>query len=130
VNFPDHTKLIFSSDAGYCNFICLSLDATICLKETGDIPWKHIKEREILYGSLQQLLYGSVDKADAYKEITSGNSLREKLLFMQSVVDGWIAGGGLGCLAEPRDFLWDGPQLENEKKNDWVSVGRFGGDVF
>ncbi|KAF2118278.1 kinase-like domain-containing protein [Lophiotrema nucula] len=129
VNFPDHTKLVFSADAGYCKFICLSLEASILLKETGEVPWRCIRDREILHGSLQQLLYGSVDKADTYKDITEGNSLRAKLEFIHSIVQGWITGGGIGCLENPKGYIWTGPQLEDNKKHDWVTVGRFGGDV-
>jgi myosin-1 len=128
VNFPDHTKLVLSSDASYCNFICLSLDAIRYLKAKGDLPWKHIRERATLQGSLQQLLYGSVDKADPVKEITAGNSLRGKLEFITSVMDGWIQGGGMGRLDDPQAFTWKGQQLEDNKKLDWASVGRFGGD--
>ncbi|KAF2736651.1 Pkinase-domain-containing protein [Polyplosphaeria fusca] len=129
VNFPDHTKLVFSPDAGYCNFTCLSLEATDYLRQTGDVPWRCIKDREILQGSLQQLLYGSADKDDTYKEITEGNFLRMKLEFIESIMNGWIEGGGIGCLAGPEEYTWTGPQLEDNKKQDWVTVGRFGGDV-
>jgi myosin-1 len=104
------------------------LEATNWLKDNGDLPWKHIKGRATLHGSLQQLLYGSAVKEDPVKEITEGNCLRAKLEFIISVVDGWIQGGGLGCLVEPQTFAWEGQQLEENKKLDWASVGRFGGD--
>ncbi|KAF2270721.1 Pkinase-domain-containing protein [Lojkania enalia] len=129
-NFPDHTKLVLSSDAGYCNFVCLSLEAVAHLKKSGAVDWKSVRERENLHGSLQQLLYGSADKADAYKDITEGNHLRAKLEFIETIVDGWIVGGGLGCLTPIDSFSWTGPQLEDSRKNEWASVGRFGGDVF
>ncbi|KAF2013400.1 hypothetical protein BU24DRAFT_464186 [Aaosphaeria arxii CBS 175.79] len=127
-NFPDHTKLVLSPDAGYCNFICLSLDALDWLNdnEKRQIPWKYIKDREVLHGSLQQLLYGSADKADAYKEITEANNLRMKLEFIQSIVDGWVEGGGIGCLLEPRNYIWQGNQLEGNKKQDWAVSKRAG----
>lgn len=133
VNFPDHTKLVLSSDAGYCRLICLSVEASEYLKEHGDLPWKHIKSREILHGSLQQLLYGSADKTDPVpvKEITEGNALREKLEFLLSVVEGWLEGGGLGRLANLHDYTWKGQQLdEKDKKLDWASVGRRGSEAF
>lgn len=130
VNFPDHTKLILSPSADYANFICLSVEATHWLRENGNLPWKHIKERKTLHGSLQQLLYGSADRtADPIKQVTQGNALREKLQFIMSVADGWIQGGGLGCLETPQNFTWQGTQLEENKKLDWASVGRLGGDV-
>ncbi|PSN63452.1 hypothetical protein BS50DRAFT_679717 [Corynespora cassiicola Philippines] len=128
-NFPDHTKLVLSSDAAYGNFVCLTLEATSVLKQKGEVPWKYVRARENLQGSLQQLLYGSADKADTYKDLTEGNELRAKLEFIESVVRGWITGGGLGCLDEPKAYVWAGPQLEEHKRHDWASVGRYGGDV-
>ncbi|KAF2468256.1 uncharacterized protein BDR25DRAFT_266039 [Lindgomyces ingoldianus] len=121
-NFPDHTKLVCSFDAGYCKFICLSREAMTLLREAGDVPFKYIKDREILHGSLQQLLYGSADKADTYKEITEGNLLRPKLELIRTILDGWIQGGGIGCLSKPGSYKWEGPQLEDNKKHDWVSA--------
>ncbi|KAF2750620.1 hypothetical protein M011DRAFT_483560 [Sporormia fimetaria CBS 119925] len=129
VNFPDHTKIVLSADAVYSNFICLSLEALAWFEETGDLPWKHIKDRATLQGSVQQLLYGSADRRDPIKEMTEGNDLRLKLEFIMSVVDGWIEGGGLGCLSEPRSYIWQGKQLEDNKKLDWASMGRLGGDA-
>lgn len=129
-NFPDHTKLVLSSDAGYCKFLCLPLDATSLLEETGNVPWKHVKGRANLQASLQQLLYGSADKADSYKELTECNLLRQKIEFIYTLVAEWCEQGGLGCLADPREYSWTGPQLEETKRLDWASVGRYGGDVF
>jgi myosin I len=93
------------------------------------VAWKHIKDREKLQGSIQQLLYGSADKQDDYRAIIEENKLRSKLEFIESVLTGWIQGGGLGCLHDARKYTWDGPQLEDSKRQDWVSIGRFGGDV-
>lgn len=44
-------------------------------------------------------------------------------------MDEWVTAGGLGCLSEPDCLKWEGPQLEDGKKQDWVTVGRFGGDA-
>jgi myosin-1 len=129
-NFPDHTKLVMSSDAGYCNFLCLPYEATSLLEETGHVPWKYVRARENLRGSLQQLLYGSAEKTDSYKEVTEGNRLREKIELIFEVVTEWVREGGLGCLVEPKAYSWTGPRLEESKRLDWASVGRFGGDVF
>ncbi|KAF2132524.1 hypothetical protein P153DRAFT_373261 [Dothidotthia symphoricarpi CBS 119687] len=121
-NFPDHTKLVLSSDAGHCHFLCLPLDATSLLEATGNVPWKHVRARANLRGSLQQLLYGSANKEDGYKEITEANHLRLKIEFMLSVVEEWVQNGGLGCLVEPKDYSWTGPQLEETKRLDWASA--------
>jgi myosin-1 len=89
-----------------------------------------VKARANLRGSLQQLLYGSADKEDSYKELTESNLLRAKIEFIYAVVVEWCQQGGLGCLADPKMYSWGGPQLEESRRLDWASVGRFGGDVF
>ncbi|KAJ8117286.1 hypothetical protein OPT61_g1498 [Boeremia exigua] len=127
-NFPDHTKLVLSSDGGYATFLCLPYEATALLEATGNVPWRHVRARETLKGSLQQLLYGSADRADGYKEITQGNHLREKIEFIYAVVEEWVREEGLGRLVEPKEYSWTGPQLEETKRLDWASVGRSGGD--
>lgn len=122
---------MLSSDGGYGKFVCIPVAGTAALKSTGKVPWEHVKARETLHGSLQQLLYGSVDREDSYKDLTESNALRAKLEFIQTIVKGWTDGGGLGCLAEPMDFEWRGLQVASDRKrHDWASVGRFGGDVF
>jgi myosin-1 len=130
-NFPDHTKMVLSSDAGTCKFLCLPMEATPSLTDgTKQLAWKYVKGRSVLQGSLQQLLYGSADKEDSYKEQTEGNLLRMKIEFIHSLVAEWCQQGGLGCLVDPKDHVWTGPQLEETKRLDWASVGRYGGDVF
>jgi myosin-1 len=129
-NFPDHTKLVLSADAGTCKFLCLPVEAALMMEESGNVPWKYVKARSILQGSLQQLLYGSADKEDSYKEQTESNLLRPKIEFIYNLVAEWCQEGGLGCLVEPKDHVWNGPQLEETKRLDWASVGRYGGDVF
>ena len=129
-NFPDHTKLVLSPDAGTCRFLCLPIEATSLLEDGASLPWKYVKNRSNLQGSLQQLLYGSADRADSYKEQTEGNLLRLKIEFIHNLVSEWCQQGGLGCVIEPKDHVWTGPQLEETKRMDWASVGRYGGDFF
>ncbi|KAH3909066.1 serine/threonine-protein kinase [Parastagonospora nodorum] len=134
VNFPDHTKLVLSADAAYGKFICLPVEAALKMEDydkgkSEHLPWKYVKTRAVLKASLHKLLYGTVDQED-YKEQTEANLLREKIEFIHSLVSEWCQQGGLGCLAKPRDHVWEGPQLEETKRLDWASVGRYGGDVF
>ncbi len=110
--------------------MCLPPDALTLLETTGSVPWKHVKARANLRGSLQQLLYGSADKEDSNRELTESNLLRAKIEFIFTIVDEWVQQGGLGCLADPKIYSWTGPRLEETKRQDWASVGRFGGDVF
>ncbi|KAF1830333.1 hypothetical protein BDW02DRAFT_633736 [Decorospora gaudefroyi] len=121
-NFPDHTKLVLSSDAGYGHFLCLPVDATVLLEETGNVPWRHVRARSNLRASLQQLLYGSADKEDSYKELTECNHLRRKIELIYAVVAEWCQQGGLGCLVDSKAYSWDGPQLEESKRLDWASA--------
>jgi myosin-1 len=102
----------------------LSMDAVACLERTGRVPYKYILDREILCGSLQQLLYGSLKGTESYTEFTKGNRLRSKLEFIESVFGGWIQGGGIGCLSDLGSYEWNGFEMADTSKNDWVSVGR------
>ncbi|KAJ4296289.1 class II myosin [Kalmusia sp. IMI 367209] len=122
-NFPDHTKLVLSSDAGYGKLVCLSMEGTAVLRDTNKVPWDFVKSRETLHGSLQQLLYGSVRQEDSYKELTEANDLRGKLEFIQTIIQDWISGGGLGCLAVLKDYEWRGVQpASDRKRHDWASA--------
>ena len=100
------------------------------LKENGDLPYKFIKQRDVLSGSVVGLLYGLTDAGSDLVKTTEANLLRKKLRFVVDVVDKWITGGGLGCSADGSQMpKWDGPHLEGGKKQDWVTVGRHGGDA-
>lgn len=99
------------------------------LAKRGDVAEKHIRQRRTLTGRLLTLLYGSLD-GDGASDIAGANLLRAKLKFVMTVVDAWITGGGLGCLAQDAQNLdWSGPSLESGKRQEWVSIGRFGGDA-
>jgi myosin-1 len=100
------------------------------LKENGDLPYKFIKQRDVLSGSVVGLLYGMKDADSALVKTTEANLLRKKLKYVVDVVDEWIAGGGLGCSTNGSQMSrWDGPYLEDGKNQDWVTVGRHGGDA-
>lgn len=130
INFPDHTKLVVSADGKACNFTCLSVEAMAYLSENGDLPYRFIKQREVLSGSISGLLYGMGDGASEIVATAEANFFRDKLRYIIDVVNEWIAADGLGCSGDgsqrPR---WDGPHLEDGKKQDWVTVGRHGGDA-
>jgi myosin-1 len=131
INFPDHTKLVISADGKSCNFTCLSVEAMDYLGEHGDLPYKYIKQREVHSGSISGLLYGfASDDASDIVATTEANFFRKKLRYVLDVVDEWVAGGGLGCSnSGTQTPKWDGPHLEDGKKQDWVTVGRHGGDA-
>jgi myosin-1 len=98
------------------------------MAEYGDIPFKYIRNREILKSSLHILMHGTSSMAMSYRKITEANLLEKKLRFIVTLMDQWVAGGGLGVTSDPSKLTWDGPQLEDSKKQDWVTVGRYGGD--
>ncbi|TID17416.1 putative beta-glucosidase I [Venturia nashicola] len=125
-NFPDHTKLVLSSDGRFCNFTCLSPQAMSHLHEHNELPFKFIKTRNVLSGTLDSLLYGDTKMV----AITEANLLREKLGFVADVVGQWVKAGGLGRSPDSRvqRIPWTGPRLEDGKKEEWITVGRFGGD--
>lgn len=126
-NFPDHTKLVLAADGKYCSFTCLPVDAMDHMKKNGDLPLKFMKHREVLSGPVQCLL-----NAGGRSDMMRANLLEEKVQFIAGVANLWVEGGGLGC--RPTDVewpRWPGPHLEDAggKKVDWITVGRFGGDL-
>ncbi|KAF2459838.1 P-loop containing nucleoside triphosphate hydrolase protein [Lineolata rhizophorae] len=126
-NFPDHTKLVLSADGKFCNFTCLSKEAALHLVEHGDLPFAYIREREVLSLPVQTLLYGFNEKT-AFADVMEANFLREKLEYIVTITDQWVTYRGLGCHppGAEKKLKWRGPQLDDGKKSDWVTVGRFG----
>jgi len=122
--------MVISADGKSCNFTCLSVEAMMHLSENGELPYRYIKQREVLSGSISGLLYGMADGASNVVATTEANLFRNKLQFIIDVMDEWVVGGGLGCSTNgPQKPKWDGPHLEDGKKQDWVTVGRQGGDT-
>jgi myosin-1 len=103
------------------------------LKQYGELPFRYIRSRELLSGSPTELLFGtSKGKGDMRTILTTeANMLREKLRLVVTVVGQWISAGGLGCspVADVQRVEWNGPQLDEGKKEEWTTVGRFGGDI-
>ncbi|KAK8162821.1 P-loop containing nucleoside triphosphate hydrolase protein [Phyllosticta citrichinensis] len=119
-NFPDHTKLVLSADGCFCNFTCLSLEATQHLAEFGELPFKYIRQRNVLTCLLRTLLHAQGANGAEIKALASANLLKEKLDFIVMVVDAWICGGGLGRSSDR--LQWNGPQLDDGKKQDWITA--------
>jgi hypothetical protein len=102
-----------------------------CLREEGELPLKYIKRREVLSGPISALLY-TTSGGEGLVEVTEANLLQEKLRFVIEVVGQWVAGGGLGCSPErAQRTRWNGPQQKegSGRKEEWITVGRFGGDA-
>ena len=63
------------------------------------------------------------------KIMARANMLREKMEFIVTLLDEWLSCDGLGVLSEDMQKLrYEGPSLDDGKRVDWVTVGRFGGD--
>jgi hypothetical protein len=103
-------------------------DSIKYLQDHGDLPVKYVKHRDILSSSPNQLLNGSSKASNQAK----ANQLQLKLKFITDVLDLWIEGNGLGCRPSNNYWpTWTGAKLDDAggKKMDWITVGRFGGDV-
>jgi myosin-1 len=100
------------------------------LEEHNELPFKFIKTRNVLSGTLESLLYGRTGDTKTVI-VTEANLLRKKLGFVADVIGQWVSGGGLGCApnAKVQRLPWTGPRLEDGKKEEWITVGRFGGDA-
>jgi myosin I len=103
------------------------------LKSHGDLPFKYIRSRELLSGCPTDLMFGTVRGKGQMREMLTAdaNMLKQKLKLVMQVVGQWVEGGGLGCTpdGEVQKVQWEGPQLDEGKKEEWTTVGRFGGDV-
>jgi hypothetical protein len=66
------------------------------------------------------------------KELMAANLLSQKLEYISKVLALYLGGGGLGCKPVLKHWpKWSGPHLEDAGGNkvDWITVGRFGGDL-
>ncbi|KAF2756601.1 hypothetical protein EJ05DRAFT_532504 [Pseudovirgaria hyperparasitica] len=123
-NFPDHTKLVLSSDATYCNFTCLSIEAAHHMKKYGSLPFEHIRSRMVVTTNLRSLLHGNkTEDGLSYRDIGEANVLDQKLDFILRLTEQWLRARGLGCTPPGDERLrWEGPQLEDGKRQDWVTA--------
>lgn len=132
-NFPDHTKLVISPDGTYLNFTVLSPEAMTYLKAHGDLPFKYIRSRSLISGNTTDLLYGAAVTASKVRDVITAdaNMLKDKLQMVVEVVGQWVDGNGLGCCpgSDVQKVQWKGPMLDEGKKEEWTTVGKFGGDV-
>jgi myosin I len=77
-------------------------------------------------------MHGERAETLRWRSVVEVNRLKEKLLYIVRILDQWVAAGGLGCLADDSKRLqWDGAQvIEDGKRVEFVTVGRYGGDDF
>ncbi|KAF2798632.1 kinase-like protein [Melanomma pulvis-pyrius CBS 109.77] len=143
-NFPDHTKIVLSADGTHASFTVLPLSAIKHINtDPTDLPFDLIEGREVVSGTVDQLLYGAQPTVNLTSKstsssseidvlaLTAANALPDKLRFIIKVIGYWISGGGLGCKpAGTKWLVWEGTTLNDAggSKLDWVTVGRFGGD--
>ncbi|KAK4998193.1 Cell cycle serine/threonine-protein kinase cdc5/MSD2 [Elasticomyces elasticus] len=130
VNFPDHTKLVFSSDGIFVQATCISTEAAAHVAKHRELPSKFIRDRQTLNQSVHNIAYAAHRGRTQLAELVRANMLKEKSDFLLAVVGKWIEGGGLGCSkAGFEGMQWQGLQVEeNVRKIEWVTVGRYGGD--
>lgn len=134
MHFPDHTKLVFSSDGMYVSATCLSPEAASYLSTNGDLLPHHVSSREVLSDSLSNLLN---EGGRVRARVVKANALKEKLQFISEVIDQWIVNGGMGRLNEDeevgssRKLSWHGLVVKATSKVlvGNVTVGRYGGDL-
>lgn len=148
-NFPDHTKLVLSSDGSWCDFYHLPLEAARDLAEKGSIPPAALDDRQCLSYSVQAFLnFMRVPSSSSRTRINnvpstidpmiqgipSANDFRRKIQFVNSVVSEWIENGGIGASAmNPTNRLrWSGYRecvsVKSPYKCVWVTVGGARGD--
>jgi hypothetical protein len=145
-NFPDHTKIVISSDGTWCNFYHLQIEAARELTEKGEIPANGLDDRTMLSYPLQTLLNFTAKPSKSSSQrkrpeinpmiqgIPQINDFRRKIEFVRDAVKEWVSNGGLGNSdMEPETRLkFKGfRETENVKipmKHVWATVGARGGD--
>lgn len=132
LNFPDHTKIVLSSDGKHCDFTYLKASALAHMKKYGDLPLKLMNERAVVSRSVEALLSASSEDSPE-GSIARSNSLRAKLMFIVGMADDWLANGGLGCSSPAVEQLaWTDSKVlpaSSQRKKDAVTLGRYGGDA-
>lgn len=125
-NFPDHTKLVISSDGCWLDFYHLPVSAAQTLQAGHTLGAGALAERSVLCYPTDILLSGSYGRHD-FADIVRENELKAKVDFARDVVGTWVKEGGLGVMGRKRGVKWDGI-TEKGGKLVWVTVGAMGGD--
>lgn len=142
-NFPDHTKIILSSDGTWCDFYHLPLEAARDFAHTGALQSAALDDRQKLSYPLQTLLNFMAKPSSRTRVspinpmlqgIPQANDFKRKIEFIRNVTAEWIRNGGLGNsdMRPEGRIRWLGyRELVNVKmpqKHVWVTVGARGGD--
>ena len=125
-NFPDHTKLVISSDGTWLDYYYLPVEPAQSLKRGEILEAASLLERSVLRYPTSILLKGSYGDRD-FKSIIVANELPAKVAFVKDIVAIWCKAGGLGRMAGQRDLKWGG-MSERGGKYVWVTIGAHGGD--
>ena len=138
-NFPDHTKIILSSDGSWCDFYHLTAQAASDLALKGSIHADDLDSRRHLSYPTNLMLLGR-NKSNRrlatheFEAIIISNQFQKKLVFIKRLVNHWISHNGLGNGAEgmSNTFRWDGLREKSTAgplKQVWVSLGAREGDL-
>lgn len=148
-NFPDHTKIVLDATGTWCHFWHLPQDAATQLSTSGTMPTSALDNRGVLSHPLQTLLNfhrrptasASASSTRRRPEISpelqgipAANDFRRKVVFVKTVVQEWVANGGLGASEMGREgrLRWEGYRetvgVSIPQKHVWVTVGSRRGD--
>ena len=125
-NFPDHTKLMLSSDGTWLDYYYLPVESAQSLKRGEILEAASLLERSVLHYPTSIMLKGSYGDHD-FKSIIIANELPAKVAFVKDIVAIWCKAGGLGRMTGQRDLKWEG-MSEKGGKYVWVTIGAYGGD--
>ncbi|KAG9247519.1 kinase-like domain-containing protein [Calycina marina] len=144
-NFPDHTKVILSSDGTWCDFYHLPLEAARDLAQTGVLSVTALDDRQRLSYPLQTLLNFMAKPSksttrrrpeiDPMKQgVPQANQFRQKIEFIRSVTREWVTNGGLGKsdMTPAGRLRWGGSRerliTKKDPKSVWCTIGASHGD--
>ena len=126
INFPDHTKIVISSDGTWVECYALSVEATRSLQEGKLLKVDDLLGRQKLCYPVDVLLAGSYLDHD-FSDVLEANQFRRKVRFLSDLVGLWTKNGGFCDVGEGNHMKWEGLS-EPVKALVWSSVGCLEGD--
>ena len=128
-NFPDHTKIVVSHGGAFLDFYHLTVESARTVKKGDKVTTADLSERSVLSYPTTALLNGCY-RGEDFKDLTTANELRPKLVFVKDVVGTWASEGGLGCMGTKNRIMWEGigGKMEEGERLVWVTAGAKGGD--
>jgi hypothetical protein len=99
-NFPDHTKLIVSSQGTWIDFYHLQIPDAIHIRKLHTLPAGALEKRACLSMQTAQMKFSESSSRSTYKNTLKENYFAEKMGWVIDIIGRWVENAGLGELGE------------------------------